>query len=634
MCGIAGFLRLDGSAADARDATAMADRLRHRGPDGGGNYTSGPVALGHRRLAIIDPLGGEQPVSNEDGTFWITYNGELYNFPELRRELEAKGHTFRTHCDTEAVVHAYEEWGERCLERLRGMFAFAVWDAKKRELFVARDRFGIKPLCYYIDRGVFAFASELQAFDALPDYEPTLELQAIDLYLQFQYIPAPYTIFREVRKLPPAHWLRVSANGRVEGPQRYWNLEFHADESLSEEEWVERLDAALRESVKAHLVSDVPFGAFLSGGVDSSTVVAYMSEILREPVKTFSIGYDEGEYDETSYARQVARQFGTDHHEEIVKPDSMSVLPQLVRHLGEPMADSSAIPTYYVSQLAARHVKMVLSGDGGDELFAGYTSYPYLLWSQRKPAAFAKRLRHAVGGAVRRAGLRPALASPDDVWYGNTSYFNETMRERLWRPEFRSLMPQTRQWFDAQFRLAPVDDLVARFQYLDVNSYLTYDILPKVDIASMCHSLEVRVPLIDHVFTDLITRIPAQLKVKSPAAGALRDDVPLDALTGKYLLKKNGERFFSHEFLNRKKRGFDVPIKDWIAESARDETRDRLLSSPLLHELFAGAAVDEMLRSHGRGADHGWRLWALLVLDEWLTQNRAGRRDERGALRA
>jgi asparagine synthase (glutamine-hydrolysing) len=455
-------------------------------------------------------------------------------------------------------------------------------------------------------------------------------MQALDLYLQFQYIPAPFTIFREVRKLPPAHWMRVAANGRVEGPHRYWKLELRADESLSEEEWVERLDAALRESVSAHLVSDVPFGAFLSGGVDSSTIVAYMSELLREPVKTFSIGYAESEYDETSYARQVARQFGTDHHEEIVKPDSMSILPLLVRHLGEPMADSSAIPTYYVAQLASRHVKMVLSGDGGDELFAGYTSYPFILWSQRKPAAIGKRLRHAAGDAARRAGLRPPLPTADDVWFGNTSYFNESQRSRLWRPEFRSLMPQTRAWFDAQLRLAPVDDLVARFQYLDVNSYLTYDILPKVDVTSMCHSLEVRVPLIDHVFTDVISRIPARLKVKAPSGGELRDDVPLDALTGKYLLKKNGERFFSRDFLNRRKRGFDVPIKDWIAETAREETRERLVSSPMLRELFAPDVVDEMLRSHGRGADHGWRLWALLVLDEWLSQHRA----RRGALRA
>ncbi|MEO6324794.1 MAG: asparagine synthase (glutamine-hydrolyzing), partial [Thermoanaerobaculia bacterium] len=580
MCGIAGFLRLDGTAADARDAMGMADLLRHRGPDGEGNHTSGPVALGHRRLSIIDPAGGKQPVSNEDGTFWITYNGEIYNFAELRRELEAKGHTFRTHCDTEAVVHAYEEWGEHCLARLRGMFAFAIWDARKHELFVARDRFGIKPLYIYSSDGVFAFASELQAFDALPDYEPTVDMQAVDLYLQFQYIPAPFTIFREVRKLPSAHWMRVSANGRVEGPRRYWNLEFRADESLSEGEWLERLDAALRETISAHLVSDVPFGAFLSGGVDSSTVVAYMSQILREPVKTFSIGYAESEYDETSYARQVAHQFGTDHHVEIVKPDSMFVLPRLVRHLGEPMADSSAIPTYYVSQLASRHVKMVLSGDGGDELFAGYTSYPFILWSQRKPAAITDRLRHAAGDVARRAGLRPPLPSADDVWFGNTSYFNESQRGRLWRPEFRSLMPQTRAWFDGQLRLAPVDDLVARFQYLDVNSYLAYDILPKVDVASMCHGLEVRVPLIDHVFTDVISRIPARFKVKSPSVGELRDDVPLDALTGKYLLKKNGERFFSQEFLHRKKRGFDVPIKDWIAKTARDETRERLVASP------------------------------------------------------
>ncbi|MCU1349572.1 MAG: asparagine synthase (glutamine-hydrolyzing), partial [Acidobacteria bacterium] len=502
-----------------------------------------------------------------------------------------------------------------------------------RQLFLARDRFGIKPLYVMQQGGIVAFASELQAFEALPELDPTTDLQAVDLYLQFQYIPAPFTIFREVRKLPPAHWMRIADDGRIEGPQRYWNLEFHADETLSEEEWVERLDAALRESVTAHLISDVPFGAFLSGGVDSSTVVAYMSEVLREPVKTFSIGFEEGEYDETSYARDVARRFGTDHHEEVVRPDALAILPELVRHYGEPMADSSAIPTWYVSRLASRHVKMVLSGDGGDELFAGYTSYPYLLWSQRKPAALHKRLRHAVAGAARRAGLRPPVPSAEDFWFGNTTYYSEELRARLWRAEHRSLMPATRAWFDGQFRLAPKDDLLARFQYIDVNGYLT-SILAKVDVASMCHSLEVRVPLIDPLFTDVITRIPAKLKVKRPGdAGPLRDDTPLDAMTGKYLLKKNAERFFSPEFLNRRKRGFDVPIRNWLSRGAHDETRERLRGSSRLGELFAPELIDEMLESEQSRAAHGWRLWALLFLDEWLAQHDSSRREARSAAR-
>jgi len=623
MCGIAGFIRVDGAPAEERHARAMAGVLRHRGPDGDGFFIDGPAALGHRRLAIIDPEGGQQPVSNEDGTLWITYNGELYNFPELKRELEALGHRFRTHCDTEVVVHAYEEWGERCLDRLRGMFAFAIRDVRRKQLFLARDRFGIKPLYVLRQRGIVAFASELEAFQVLPEYAPTIDMQAVDLYLQFQYIPAPFTIFREVRKLPPAHWMRIEDDGRIEGPQRYWNLEFHADESLSEQEWVERLDAALRETVTAHLISDVPFGAFLSGGVDSSTVVGYMSEVLREPVKTFSIGFDESVYDETSYARQAARRFGTDHYEEIVRPDAMAILPELVRHYGEPMADSSAIPTWYVSRLAARHVKMVLSGDGGDELFAGYTSYPYLLWSQRKPAALHKRLRHAVAGAARRAGLRRPNASPEDVWFDNTTYFNEPMRSRLWRPELRNLMPGTRAWFDEQFRLAPSDDLLARFQYVDVNGYLT-SILAKVDIASMCHSLEVRVPLIDQRFTDVITRIPARLKLRPPGnGGLLPEDTPLDSFAGKYILKKNGERFFPPEFLNRRKRGFDVPIRNWLSRDAKDETRERLLGSQRLSDLFAPELIDEMSRSEGSRASHAWRLWALLFLDEWLAQHDA-----------
>ncbi|HEX6096073.1 MAG TPA: asparagine synthase (glutamine-hydrolyzing) [Thermoanaerobaculia bacterium] len=626
MCGIAGFVRLDGAPADAREGTAMSDRIRHRGPDGDGTWTDGPAALGHRRLAIIDPAHGEQPVANEDGTLWIVYNGELYNFRELRAELESRGHRFRTHCDTEVVVHAYQEWGERCLDRMRGMYAFAIRDRRNATVFLARDRFGIKPLIYASTPDRIAFASELQCFDALPGYEPSVDLQAVDLYLQFQYIPAPYTIFREARKLPAAHWMRVHDNGRVEGPHRYWNLEFHPDESVSEAEWLERLDAALRETVTAHLVSDVPFGAFLSGGVDSSTVVAYMSEVLRHPVKTFSIGYDESEYDESRYAREVARRFGTEHHEEIVRPDALGVLPELVRHYGEPMADSSAIPTYYVSRLAARHVKMVLSGDGGDELFAGYTSYPYLLWSQRKPAAVSGRVRHALAGVARRAGVVPPLPSPEQVWFDNTSYFPEAMRRRLWRPEHHGLAAGTRAWYDGQFGLAPQDDLCARFQYIDVNGYLTNDILAKVDIASMCHSLEVRVPLIDHAFTDVIARIPSRFKVKWASGDAvLRDDVPLDSAVGKYILKKNAERFLPRELLTRPKRGFDVPIRDWLGAGAHGETRERLLGSADLGELFVPELLEEMLATGDAAARHGWRLWAMLFLDEWLTQYRRSR---------
>jgi asparagine synthase (glutamine-hydrolysing) len=600
----------------------MSDRIRHRGPDGDGTWTDGPAALAHRRLAIIDPAGGQQPVATADGSCWIVYNGELYNFRELRAELIARGHTFQTSCDTEVVVHAYQEWREGCLDRMRGMYAFAIWDRRDRTLFLARDRFGIKPLHYLRQNGVLAFASELQSFDALPEYEPTLDLQAVDLYLQFQYIPAPYTIFQEVRKLPPAHWMRVDPSGRIEGPHRYWNLELEADEQPSEGEWLERLDTALRETVTAHLVSDVPFGAFLSGGVDSSTVVGYMSGVLREPVKTFSIGYEEREYDETAYARQAARRFGTDHHEEIVRPDALAILPELVRHHGEPMADSSAIPTYYVSRLAARHVKMVLSGDGGDELFAGYTSYPYLLWSQRKPAALGGRFRHALGGVARRAGIRAPLPSPEQVWYDNTSYFTEAMRMRLWRPELRTFAEGTRAWYDGQFALAPRGDLCARFQYVDVNGYLANDILPKVDVASMCHSLEVRVPLIDHVFAATVAKIPTRFKVKwASDGGTLRDDVPLDAAVGKYILKKNAERFFPPDFLARPKRGFDVPIRQWLGDLARDETRDRLLGSSALRELFLPGAIGELLADSEAAVRHGWRLWALLFLDEWLAQH-------------
>jgi asparagine synthase (glutamine-hydrolysing) len=632
MCGIAGLVRFDGAIADGAEVTAMSDRIRHRGPDGDGTWVDGSAAIGHRRLAIIDPTGGQQPVANEDGSLWIVYNGELYNFRELRAELEACGHRFRTRCDTEVVVHAYQEWRERCLDRMRGMFAFAIWDRRDRSLFLARDRFGIKPLVYVQQDHRFAFGSELQQFDALSEYDPSVDLQAVDLYLQFQYIPAPFTIYRQARKLPAAHWMRVHESGRVDGPHRYWNLELTPDENVAEGEWIERLDAALRETVTAHLVSDVPFGAFLSGGVDSSTVVAYMSEVLQQPVKTFSIGYEESEYDETRYAREVASRFVTEHHEEIVRPDALGILPELVRHYGEPMADSSAIPTWYVSRLASQHVKMVLSGDGGDELFAGYTSYPYLLWSQRKPAAVRGRIKHALAEAGRRAGWYPERPSPEQVWYDNTSYFSETMRATLWRQELRAMLPRTRDWYDAQFRLAPENDLCARFQYIDVNGYLANDILPKVDIASMCHSLEVRVPLIDHVFTEVVARIPTRLKVKwASSDGVLRDDVSLDSAVGKYILKRNAERFFPTEFLHRPKRGFDVPIRRWLGDLAHGDTRDRLLGSAALREMFEPQHIEGMLIDSAAAARNGWRLWALLFLDEWLSQHRCFRQNARSA---
>jgi len=619
MCGIAGIFYADDRKVDEHELKAFVEKLHHRGPDGSGVHVDIQIGLGHRRLSIIDLEDGKQPLCNENGQVWITFNGEIYNFKELSEELKKKGHQFKTHSDTEAIVHAYEEWGEACLEHLRGMFAFAIWDKQQKTLFIARDHFGIKPLYYYQHDGLFAFASELQAFKALKEYEPSIDLQALDMYLQFQYIPAPLSVFQEVRKLPPAHFLKVSCNGELTGPVEYWDAEFIPDTSLSEGEWLERIDAALSETVERHLVSDVPFGAFLSGGVDSSTVVAYMSQILEQPVKTFTIGSGHREYDETVHAREVASLFSTDHHEQSVSPDAMAVLPELVQHYGEPFADSSALATWYVSRLASQHVKMVLSGDGGDELFAGYHSYPSILWHHRKPEQFLPRMKHRVGNGMRSLGLLSSNPSPQDSIYKKMAYFDADQRSRLWHRDFHCHISETRQFFDAAFLKRKQPDLISQVQYYDIRNYIAYDNLTKVDVASMCHGLEVRVPLLDQKFWEVARTVPSGMKLKLKKG---RTVIAPDSVVCKYILKKNAERFFTPSFIYRPKQGFEIPLRPWFAGPLREMIKARLLSSENeIGKYFDLEYVGQLISEHGEGHDHAWRLWSLLVLDEWLRQH-------------
>jgi asparagine synthase (glutamine-hydrolysing) len=623
MCGIAGILRT-GPDASLGALDRLTGALTHRGPDDEGFHREAGIGLGHRRLAIIDLNAGAQPLPNEDGAIWVVFNGEIYNYRELTAQLTAAGHRFRTESDTEVIVHAYEQWGVDCLQRLRGMFAFAVWDGRRQVLVLARDRVGIKPLCYFEAPGLFAFASEMHAFRALDEYRPTLDLQSLDMYLQFQYIPAPFSIYREVRKLPPAHYLEIDRHGRTRGPQRYWQLTFTPDDRVGEAEWLERLDAALAETIRLHLVSDVPCGAFLSGGVDSSTVVGYMARELAHPVKTFSIGFAETDYDERGYAREVAQRLGTEHYDETVRLD-WDVFGELVRHYGEPFADSSSIPTYYVSRLAAAHVKVALSGDGGDEVFAGYPSYGNVMWAHRRPRDVVSRVRHAAGNALRAAGRRPALPTPGDTWYDWTVYFNEVGRTRLWRPEFHHLLPATRGWFDARMADGASADLCAQLQHFDLHNTLPYDMLTKVDIASMCHGLEVRVPLLDHVFLDIAARIPTRFNV--------RQDLGTRTFDGKRLLKRNAEQFLPPEFWRRRKQGFELPIRHWLDGELRGPLEERLLrSASHLDGLFDRAYVRELVAQHSPAHDHAPRLWSLLVLSEWLEQQRAPIAQPAGAL--
>jgi asparagine synthase (glutamine-hydrolysing) len=627
MCGIAGIVRVDAAPVNAVQLQLMTDRLAHRGPDGAGIFTDGPVGLGHRRLSIIDLNGGRQPLANEDGKVHVTFNGEIYNYRDLQRQLESFGHQFRTSSDTEVLVHAWEQWGTDCVNHLRGMFAFAIWDARQQQLFLARDRVGIKPLLYSWQKGYLAFASEMQALIALPGFEATVDVQAIDQYLHYQYIPAPFSVYRQVRKLPPGHSLLIDAQRPVQAkPVRYWQLRFAPDRSLDEKAWIERIDAALEETVRTHLVSDVPFGAFLSGGMDSSTIVAYMSRILKEPVKAFCIGHGDAAYDERNWAKEAAKITGAEYYEEVVEPDGLQLLPDLVRHYGEPFADSSAIATWYVSRLARKHVKMVLSGDGGDELFAGYHAYPAILSEHRKPAALLSRCRHELANGVRKAGLWPRLSSVADSKYARTAVMMGDERTSLWRPEYRTLGENTRSIFDQEFARVSGGELLNDLQAYDVANYIPFDNLTKVDIASMCHGLEVRVPLLDHVFMETAAQVPPELKLKADVGngnGRLSTLQSQTGVTGKYLLKRNAERFFPKEFIHRGKRGFEVPVRNWFAGPHRHELHARLMGPDTnLAQYFEPESVAHLVNHAGQDKVAAWKAWSLLVLDEWLEQQK------------
>ncbi len=590
----------------------MTSALSHRGPDGWDYKIWGNIGIGHRRLAIIDPDGGKQPISNEDGSVWITFNGEIYNYQELKRRLQVKGHTFYTKSDTECIVHAYEEWGPRCVEYLRGMFAFGIVDLKKQNIFVARDQLGIKPLYYLQTDKFFAFSSELQALYSLPDINLSVDHQAIDEYLRLKYIPAPKTIFRQIRKLPPAHRMSISCDGSVVDTEQYWSFIFQPDHRRSEAEWLEELDFVLRASVEAHLVADVPFGAFLSGGIDSSAVVAYMAQILDQPVRTFCIGFEEEEYNEVAYANQAAKRWKTEHHVEIVRPDALEILPELVRHYGEPFGDSSAIPTYYVCQMARSQVPMVLSGDGGDELFAGYNSYrSWMRWlsydgvtSPRWRQALRPLAERFLPGRNRR---RPALKQ----WQSRMTAFPKTERQTLWRPEYRSEVEAPLELFEQEFSRTSGFSYCNVAQYIDIKSYLPYDILTKVDIASMMHGLEVRTPITDVRVLEFAATIPESLNIRKNANSQWE---------GKLLLKKLMARYYPPEFLNRPKKGFGVPVEKWFAPDGakRLMLNGRLLNpDSLLYQYFEPAAVKQLL-NHGCAG----QLWILLFLDEWLRQHK------------
>ncbi len=593
----------------------MTDVIRHRGPDDEGIYTDGRCGIGMRRLSIIDLSTGHQPMSNEDGSVWVVFNGEIYQYKELRDDLIRRGHQFRTNSDTETLVHLYEEEGTDGLHRLRGMFAFCIWDAKKQKILLVRDRFGKKPLYYGNTLSGFYFGSELKCL-RVAGVPLELDNDALRLYFQFGYIADPYSPFRSVRKLMPGCWIEYSASGEVrEG--RYWKLPPFSEENqngISETQTRERLRELFDESVRIRMIADVPLGAFLSGGIDSSLVVASMALQSSDPVKTFSIGFEESAYNELDYARLVAKKYNTDHHEILVRPDSASLLTKLVRHFDEPFGDSSAIPTYIVSEFTVRYVKVALSGDGGDELFAGYPTVnsaqkfgslhqvPSLL--RKGVSAIASGLPYSTYGKnfLYSMGSQSALD-----WYFNHNYTAYFLRKRMLNPEW--MLPADaaylRQVLPDDF-LPPETDIVSQLMYFEATANLTGDMLVKVDRASMAASLEVRCPLLDHCFAEFATRIPTAWKWQNGKGKRIL----LDAL---------GDRL-PPELLTRSKMGFGVPIDRWFRGPLRALVHDTLLGRRFLDRGivspdFARYLVEE--HESGRRSNHH-QLYALLMLELWF----------------
>jgi asparagine synthase (glutamine-hydrolysing) len=616
MCGICGYL----SSAPDRPAglapvRAMARALAHRGPDADGFFQQGPVALGHRRLAIIDLRPeANQPIANEDGSVVAVVNGEIYNFAELRRDLEARGHVFRSRSDSETIVHLYEEHGEACVEKLRGMFAFAVWDHRARRLFVARDRVGKKPLCYAARPDGFFFASELRAVLAGLPERPAPDLDAIDQYLTLQYVPAPLTAFQGVAKLPAAHCLTVEP-GQAPRVRRYWRLSYAPGPPTSEADAVAEVRSLIDESVRLRRVADVPLGAFLSGGIDSSLVVALLARQSDRPVKTFSIDFPAQDEGEVRFARLVARRYRTEHHELTVAPDMVSVLPELVRCYGEPFADPSAVPTYYLARMTREHVIVALSGDGGDEGFAGYKRYAWERISRALaglpgpgPALAEALLTRLPGPRLRPirdfgAHLRLSTAAR---YVRHLAHFTRGDKEAVAGPALRERARTDAVAADFQRILAASDatDAVNRLLDLDVQTYLPDDIFTKVDIASMAHALEVRAPLVDHVLLERVAALPGDLQLRG--------------LRGKHLLKRVAADLVPREILLRRKKGFSLPLDRWMREDLAEVARDHLTDATARGRgLFAPGAVARLLDEHRAGVDHGDRLWNLLVLELW-----------------
>ncbi|MCX5641737.1 MAG: asparagine synthase (glutamine-hydrolyzing) [Candidatus Omnitrophica bacterium] len=612
MCGIVGRIEKSGRDTDPKILNRMANVLRHRGPDAEGYYRKNGVALEHRRLSIIDLTTGDQPLKNEAGDIILIANGEIYNFKELRKKLEEKGHRFRTKSDNEVIIHLYEEEGVGCLKELRGMFAFGLWDEKKEQLLLVRDRLGKKPLVYAETPASFNFASEIQALLLAPDIKKEINRQAIDDYLTFQYIPSPGSIFSGIKKLPPGHYLTYQ-KGRV-SLERYWEIDFNHKIKVSESEAGRLVLDALQEAVQLRMISDVPLGAFLSGGIDSSAIVGLMSRISEKPVRTFSVGFSENNYDELKYAEKVARLFGTEHSEFMVRPDIITILPEIIRHYNEPFGDNSAIPTYYLCAETKKMVTVALSGDGGDENFAGYPRY--------RQALMLEKLQPLLSGLPKSlAGIIPQNGSDRQrkiAWVFNEAQnlsaaerygrwmtvFPFSEKEALYQPSFKNLL--TEDPYQKMKDLWPrADNQLDKMLLSDFNLYLPDCLQVKMDIASMSHGLEVRSPFLDQKVVELTASLPAEYKLRSGQS--------------KYLLKKIFKNILPAEILKRKKMGFGIPLTDWFRHELKDYLASVILSEKALKRgYFNSACLKKLFNEHTGGRiDHANRLYLLLVLEIW-----------------
>ena len=614
MCGIAGIVQTDpDGAVDNATIHRMCEAIMHRGPDDEGIFTKAGVGLGMRRLSIIDLAGGHQPVFNEDKTVWIVFNGEIYNFQELRPDLERRGHRFSTHSDTEVIVHLYEEYGAECVQKLRGMFAFAIYDERVGRLLLVRDRLGKKPLHYALQNGTLLFASEMKSILVVKPDLAKVNRQALLQYMYFGYVPDPATAFEPIQKLPPGHLLEFE-KGEIRIRQ-YWDLpQYGTHDPGSEEELLEELEHRLAEAVRIRLIADVPLGAMLSGGTDSSTVVALMARATSQPVKTFSIGFRQADFDESPYARLVAEKFGTDHHELIVEPDLVETVTMLTRHLEEPFGDSSMLPTYFISCLARKHVKVALSGDGGDEAFAGYDRYRIHLQERGYdwiPGWAGRWYRDYVHPWVPRQlpgrNLAYSVALPWQERYTEGISFQPFQREMgILSNEFVALDGDPLNVFRKYLDRAPARDPLGRVLYLDTKTYLPGDILTKVDRMSMATSLEARVPLLDHVLLEWVTALAPRWKMRNRSQ--------------KFILRKLAERVgVPSQVLNRPKQGFALPLGHWMRNELKDMVLTILLEPRTLQRgYFNPKGVKQMLGEHFRERrDHSARLWRLLIFELW-----------------